>query len=236
MKKFLFLLYLAPFAVLSQKIENSKAEAAGDKIIITYDLVAGEPGDNYTVTLFASHNNFASPLTRVIGDVGQNIRGGKGKHIEWEAKTELGKYKGPVTFEIEVKVLAPFTLKSSFSSVKRGKKIPLAWRGGDFSQDVKIELLKGGKVEGTVGAITNNGHYNWTIPSKQSKGKDYTLRLTNGKETAMSQTFSITPKIPLWLKIGVPVAIVAGTLLIVRPCDCPPPSEKLVAPPDMQLD
>jgi len=119
------------------------------------------------------------------------IKQGKGKRIEWESKAELAKYKGPLTFEIEVKVIAPFALKTSLTAARRGKSLPLKWRGGDQDQTVRIELLKAGVVEGTLGTIENKGFYEWNVAAKQRPGKDYSLRLVNGKETVNSQRFAI---------------------------------------------
>ena len=234
MRKLVFLLFLAPLAVYSQKIVNTKAEALGEKIVITYDLAEGEPGDNYTVTLFASHNNFIAPLSKVVGDVGPGIKQGKGKRIEWESKAELAKYKGPLTFEIEVKVIAPFALKTSLTAARRGKSLPLKWRGGDQDQTVRIELLKAGVVEGTLGTIENKGFYEWNVAAKQRPGKDYSLRLVNGKETVNSQTFAIQHKVPIWVKALPVVAIGVGVVLLIpKPCkDCgSPTNDKLVGPP-----
>lgn len=233
MRRFIFLSMLVPFLSFSQKIENTKAEVAGDKIIITYDLTQGEAGDRYSVSLFASHNNFSSKLTKVNGDIGPNVTEGKGKRIEWESKAEVGNYKGPLTFEIEAIVIAPLTLKSEVTSTKRGKTLPLRWRGGDQNQNVKIELLKGGQVQGVVGTLSNKGFYEWNVPSKQPAGKDYTLRLVNGRETASSQPFAIKSKIPMWVKIGLPVAVIGTILLLPKSSSGSDTSARLTGPPDI---
>lgn len=231
MRKFLFLLFLAPVTSFSQKIENTKAEAAGEKIVITYDLTQGEPGDSYTVSLFASHNNFRTPLSKVVGDVGHGIREGKGKRIEWESKLEVGKYKGPLTFEIEAIVIAPLTLKTELTATKRGKTLPLRWRGGDQNQNVKIELLKAGEVQAVVGTLSNKGSYEWNISAKQKPGKDYSLQLVNGRETVSSQTFAIKRKIPTWVKV-IPLGVVA----ILSLPKSSTTDARLPGPPDLGLN
>jgi hypothetical protein len=226
------ILLLIPLFVAAQKVENTKAEASGDKIIITYDLTVGEPGDRFTVSLFASHNNFSAPVTRVVGDVGQGISEGRGKRIEWDSKSELGKYKGSLTFEISAVVVAPLTLKTDLVSTKRGKSIPLRWRGGDQNQNVKIELLKGGELQGVVGTPSNKGSYEWNVPSNQKTGKDYSLRLVNGSETVSSPSFAIKPKIPIWVKISVPL-VAAGVLLMPKSEGGGTSSDRLTAPPSI---
>lgn len=233
MRNLIFLLFLVPVLSFSQKIENTKAEAAGEKIIITYDLTQGEPGDTYTISLFASHNNFSKPLSKVFGDIGQGVQEGKSKRIEWESKAEVGNYKGALTFEIEAIVIAPLTLKTEVTSTKRGKTLPLRWRGGDHNQNVKIELLKGGDVVGVVGTLSNKGFYEWNVPSKQPAGKDYTLRLVNGRETASSQPFAIKPKIPMWVKIAIPVAALGAILVLPKSSSENATSTRLTGPPDI---
>lgn len=233
MRKLGFWLLLVPFASLAQKIESPKAEAVGDKIIISYDLTQGVAGDKYTVSLFASHNNFSAPISKVLGDVGQNIKEGKGKRIEWESKAEIGKYSGPLTFEIEVKVIAAFALKTELIAAKRGKIVPLTWRGGDLNQNVKIELLNAGVVAETIATATNKGMYDWEIPTKQKPGKEYSLRFVNGTETVSSPAFAIKPKYSIWMKAALPVTGVLVWILIPKPCkeDCG--NEKLIGPPDI---
>lgn len=228
--KTLGFLLLIPVASFAQKIENIRAEAEADKIIVTYDLVQGQSGDAYSVFLYSSFNNFRSPLTKVSGDVGQGVREGKGKRIVWEARTEIGNFKGQLTFEVEAILVAPLTLKSDVTSTKRGGSIPVSWRGGDQHQNVKIELLKGGTVVSALGTVQNNGAFAWQVSSNQKTGSDYTLRLVCGSETATSATFSIKPKIPMWVKIAVP-AVIVGVLLI--PKSETTTDDRLPAPPSI---
>lgn len=228
MKSLGFLL-LIPIASFSQKIENVRATAEAAKVIVTYDLIAGESDESYTISLYGSHNNFRSPLTRVRGDVGAGVRPGKGNRIEWDAKAEIGSFKGELTFEVEAIVIAPFTLKTTPTSVKRGSTQTLRWRGGDAAQKIHIELLKGGRVQSDLGSVTNNGSFSWTVPGKQKPGDDYSIRLTSGRETTTSGSFSIKPKIPTWVKIAVPV-VIAGVLLIPKGSESTS-SDRLPAPP-----
>lgn len=96
-RRLLTILCVLPSLALAQKIENIRAEAAADKILVTYDLVPGEADETYTISLYASHNNFRTPLARVRGDVGAGVKPGKGKRIEWDAKAEMGPFKGELT-------------------------------------------------------------------------------------------------------------------------------------------
>src|SRR6185295_7886990 len=92
-------LFIAIFAcaflgVKAQKVENVRAAASGEQIIITYDLSGTKPEQRFKVNLYSSHNNFAAPVFQVTGDLGENVSAGKGKHIAWNAKNEIANFKG----------------------------------------------------------------------------------------------------------------------------------------------
>ncbi|MEW6417446.1 MAG: Ser-Thr-rich GPI-anchored membrane family protein [Nitrospirota bacterium] len=55
---------------------------------------------------------------------------------------------------------------------------------------VKIELLKGGAVVSTLTsyARTSNGAYNWRIPTSQSSGTDYQIRVSDRKNSSVNGT------------------------------------------------
>ncbi len=211
MKGLLLLALSLPLLSFSQKLENQKAIVQGDKIIVTYDLSLGFPGDKFDVSLYGSHNNFSSPLQRVNGDVGRGLTPGKGKTIEVDARNEIGNYKGELSFEVRAEVIAAFTLTSAVGALKRGKSMSLAWRGGTKNQDVKIELIRGGVSQGAVGSATNNGSYQWTVPPNQKTGSDYQLHLVNGKEEFKTESFSIKHKVPTLLKV-IPFIVVAAVV------------------------
>ncbi len=214
LKRTLFLLLFAPVLVFSQKIQNLRATAEGEKIIITYDLTGGVAGDHYNISVFSSSNSFSAPLNRVSGDVGKGINEGTGKRIEWESKAELRNFKGQLSFEIQIEVIAAFALQTRTTSFRRGKTQSLQWRGGDSNQNVKLELLKAGVIEFTMGTVANKGNFEWTIPSSQKTGNDYQLRLTNGLETIKSEPLSIKHKIPTLVKVLPIVAVVAGAVAL----------------------
>ena len=236
MKKLLLLVLLAPLALFSQKIENQKAFAQGEKIIITYDI-SGLAGDKYDIALYASANNFSSPLQRVTGDVGNGQAEGNGKRIEWDAKAELGNYKGELSFEVRAEVIAALAMKNQIASAKRGKSVQVYWRGGTKNQDVKIELLKGGVSQGVMGTVANSGTYQWAISSSEKTGSGYQLRLVNGKEMVTTVPFSIKPKVPMLVKIlplvaiGAIVATLGGGSKPGQVKDTPLPT-----PPDLGLN
>ncbi len=127
----------------------------------------------------------------------------------------------------------------SISAAKRGKSVPLAWRGGVKDQNVKIELLHAGISQGAVGTADNNGSYQWTVPSKQKTGVDYQLRLVNGKEVITTGPFVIKPKFPMLVKVIPIVAVVAVVGLAGGSKSSPGSPTKgnvLATPPDLGLN
>ncbi len=85
-----------------------------------------------------------------------------------------------------------------------GKKFQIRWNyTGNPGSYVKIELLKGGKLNRTISSnwsIGSNGKglYNWTISSTQAPGKDYKIRVTSKSNPVYNDTsnanFTIIPK------------------------------------------
>jgi hypothetical protein len=64
---------------------------------------------------------------------------------------------------------------------------------GDIGWYVKIELLKNGGLNRTIAYAVSrgnngNGSYNWTIPSAQSPGPDYRIRITSISKSAVKDT------------------------------------------------
>ena len=236
MKLILFLICTFSISAFSQKLENLKAVSAGDRIVITYDLNAEVPGDKYDVQIYSSHNNFSSPLKYISGDMGNSLVPGNGKRIEWEAKKELGNYKGDLSFEIRADVKALFAFKNSVTNTKRGKPLTVAWRGGLKSEEVKVTLLKEGVEQSSLATVNNNGDYQWTVPAKQKTGDGYQVRLMNGKETITSDRFAIRHKVPTIVKILPVVVIGAVVALVGGSKDTGTKTSNLAAPPDLGLN
>jgi hypothetical protein len=222
-----------PICCFAQKLENLKAEVAGDKIIITYDITGSQPDDSYNISLYSSQDKYASPLTQVTGDVGKKIKEGKNKRIEWDAPSEFNGVKGTLLFEVHAELVAKLTLQNSIDHARRGKVAPITWRGGDQHTPLKIELVKDNVVMGVIGTIRDKRTFDWKIPARQKTGKNYHLRLTNGRESVNSKAFSIQPKVPLLAKV-VPVAGVGIAVFLLLSGDKGP--TELATPPDLGLN
>lgn len=77
-----------------------------------------------------------------------------------------------------------------------GASYDITW-GSAMGENVKLELLKGGALHSTIATSTpNDGSYSWTIPTAQTAGSDYKIRITSVEQPTKSDesasNFSIT--------------------------------------------
>lgn len=204
---------------LAQKASIKKVELAGEKVIVHYDLEDSNPGNEYQIQLFSSQSNFATPLTKVSGDVGNEIKPGNDKKIEWLLREEIGPYKGRLALEIRGRMFVPVARINSIragDSFKRGKSYLINWKAGN-TNPVNIELLKDGKPISTDLNQANTGAYTLLIPAHSKVGKDYVVRITdtrNHEDFTVSQNFEVKRKLPLLLKV-LPVVAAGGVVLLL---------------------
>ncbi len=73
---------------------------------------------------------------------------------------------------------------------RRGTRYSIKWTTvGSIGSSVKIELLKGGILSRTITSSTNNGgFYSWTVPSRQTTGTDYKIRITSISDSSINDT------------------------------------------------
>jgi hypothetical protein len=220
MKK-VYALALSLFAVqaVAQQVIIRKVELAGEKIIVHYDLEDNTPNREYELKLYSSKDNFASPLTKVTGDIGQEVKPGTGKKVEWNVLQEFGGYKGKIALEIKGRVFSPFVKLQGFDAsrtYKRGKSYNLAWKPGN-SNPIHIELYKGGqRITGEMNQ-PNNGSHTFFIPPKAGASSDYRLKITDARQSEdvlFTDNFKVKPKLPLLLKVLPVVAVVGGVVLL----------------------
>lgn len=220
MRKILILAFVfAAPAAYAQKAFIKKVELAGEKIIVYYDLEDGNPNNLYQITLYSSNNNFSSPLSKVSGDVGNDVKPGSGKKIIWNTLEDLGAYKGKLAIELRGKVHNPVVRLTNIdvgSKFKRGKSHTITWKPGNINA-IHIELRKGGeRISGELNQ-PNNGSFSLFIPARTALGKDYTIKITdsrNAEDIVVSKPFRVTAKVPLLFKV-LPLAVVGGALVII---------------------
>lgn len=209
----LFLFLLASFASYAQQATIKKIELTGEKIIVYYDLEDSNPNNEYQINLYISKDNFSTPVSKVKGDVGAEIKPGTSKRIEWNIFEELTSYKGDLELEIRGKVFIPFVKLQSFGhgrKYKRGKAYELAWKPGN-TNPVHVEVFKGSqRVQGELN-IPNNGKYTVNLNPHLKPGKNYNLKVTDSRKSddfVTTEKFKVKRKVPLFFKL-IPVFGVA---------------------------
>jgi hypothetical protein len=208
------------FNLAAQKVNIQWVQIIGDKIIVHYDLEDTNPNHEYTISLLSSKDNFAAPLTKVTGDVGNEVRPGTNKKITWDITKELGFYKGDLELEIKGKFYLPFLKLTNFDSskkYKKGKNYPLVWSSGNMSGQIDIELYNGQDRVHRESNVANSGKYDFLIPNTIKPGSDYRFKFTNTKnrdEVIYSDSFKVGAKIPLAMKIG-GIAVIGGAAALL---------------------
>jgi len=109
-------------AVFSQRIENVRAQQAGDYITIYYEIVNATESQLFDVELYCSTNggnSWGNPLENVKGDIGANIKAGNNKII-WDVLSDRNEL---VSNNVKFKVKARAGIKSiiGFSSFPLNK-------------------------------------------------------------------------------------------------------------------
>jgi len=103
--------YLVVFA---QEITNVRAAIQDKAIVITYDLIAGNPDAECEVQLFFGNSQFQQELlSNGTGDIGVGIKGGNNKSIKIN---NLDAFK-PFQKDLAFRVNATYTIITGFFSV-----------------------------------------------------------------------------------------------------------------------
>jgi hypothetical protein len=201
-------------AGFSQNVTITKVAVDGDDIIVDYNLESPNSANRFLLSLYASKDDFSTPLKKVTGDVGQEVKPGTNRII-WNIRQEFGNYKGRLALEVRGRVYVPFVKLQNFTvagSYKRGKLYDLLWKPGN-ADPLNIELYKGDqRVQGSM-AQPNNGSFTINIPSHTQTGKDYRLKITSTRsndEVILTPYFSVKPKVPFLMKMLIPIAVIGG--------------------------
>lgn len=213
---FLACLFILSINSNAQTVTISWVEIAGTKIIVHYDLETSNPNHEFSISLFSSKDNFSAPLTKVTGDVGNEIKPGKDKKITWDVVAELGSFKGDLELEVRGKIFVPFMRLTNFDSekkYKKGKSYPLTWTSGNMGGQIDIELYDGQTRVHSDRNVANSGKFEWVIPGSVKPGSNYRLKFTdtkNREEVIYTKEFKIAPKMPTAAKVLIGAAIVGG--------------------------
>lgn len=223
MKKLIFFIAMMSCAAAqSQQFSIKKVELSADKVFVYYDLLDTITSHSYTINLFYSKDNFISPLQKVRGDIGLEIRPGANKKIEWSAKEELGAdfTEGNISLEVKGRLYVPFIrLDGEYATMKRGKKYEITWTGGTQQNILNFDLYQGTKKIMSFPNIANVGNHAFVIPSSVKPGDDFKFRISDTKnkdQVVFGKSFAIERRVPLLLKVIPPVVIAAGVYFLIR--------------------
>ena len=218
---FLFVFALIFHSASGQTISNVRAEVMGDIINIYYDL-AGDPTQQFDVSIYGSHNNYTLPLQRVTGDIG-TVAPGLTRKVIWEARRELTRYRGEIIFEIRALVttverpdLITLVKPRTGAKVKAGKFMGVEWTGGKPGM-MKLELYQGNSLYQNMGEGQNTGTFSWLVP-ESVKGSGYKVKLFNVNDPnahVFSGEFKIAGKMGVAIYLVPAVAVVGGVAALV---------------------
>ena len=84
-------------------IENVDFFVINEKIMITYDLVQASSQETFNLSIecVTENNEIIIPAT-VEGDVGENVKYGKGKKIYWDVFNDVEEITGEIWFRISI--------------------------------------------------------------------------------------------------------------------------------------
>jgi hypothetical protein len=213
MKSILLLLISFVFnATSAQVFTIHRLEVADNKINIYYDLVDTIASRSYTIALLSSVDNFISPLQKVKGDLGLEVKPGYNRKIVWNAKDELGaEFNGQVNLEVRGRLYIPFIRLDGLNRIfKRLTPTEITWTGGTEQNILNLDLYNGDEKITSFPNLANIGHYKVTIPYSVKPGKDYRLRITDSRnkdQVIFSQPLRVVRKFPLLFKM-VPIVII----------------------------
>jgi hypothetical protein len=218
---------------LAQSAENITATFKDGIATITYDLVSPKTNELYRVDLYASYNEFNAPLALVSGDVGRNLKAVKGKKREWKAFQESGSSKDDITFKIKIVLMfQPLEfINPTGGAIRRGHTTIIEWQGGYINNEKELELYHWEKKIASLGKVKGVWQYTWTIPKDLEKGDGYSLKLTGGDESLVSNTFRVKPRTPLLLKLS-PVFAAAAIIPFLGGSGGPSKGNELPAAPN----
>ena len=212
----------------SQSVSNVRARVQGETVIINYDLIESEQGQEFEIRI-SSSKDYNKDLVQVSGDVGETTAG-KNKTIYWVSGNEPGYqgFAGPLKFEIKGKVVSsPLKIYYPTGEVKqkRGKKMLVGYTGGRLNEKLKLELVRANnRNEILLGQFTNEPNQgklrgeqkrasivcpsckfvNYKVPLKTIKPRKHYIRLTsmtNSSNTVKTDLpIKIKKKSPWWFR------------------------------------
>ena len=167
-------------ATHAQHISYVQAHVTGDFVTVYYTLEEDTPGQAFAVELYSSGDGYQRPLSRVRGDVGDGVKAGGTRQIEWGIQEELPEYQGTLTFEVRARLtFAPVTIgyPQAFEQLQKGSTYRLSWEGGATGGNVDLFLVTTDNKAIPLARVSNSGAYDWKVPRDLPEGQPYRLRI-----------------------------------------------------------
>lgn len=204
----------------SQVLDSVSMSFENGLVVVQYDFLVGEADKEYELYLYGSHDNFTNPLQYTTGDVGKKIKLGEDKKILWDAKTELGNFKGDFSLKIKGSIYTPLVQYKNIDDdlkIKRGNAYDIQWTSSVKADKLLLKIQRHGVPLIEPQVIENTGSYLWELPEKTKPGKGYSIQLSDTENLLREETsneFSIRRKVSLTYIIA-PVVVVAGVTAIL---------------------
>ena len=157
-------------------------------------------GDNQTFTA-SPKDQYGAGFTTSVTWTSSNLTVGtvdsSGKFIASNPGTAMvnatnGSVKGTATVTVKIATLTTSITVVSPNGLEnwiRGTTQTIKWKStGSPGANVKIELLKGAVKSTIIASTDNDGSYSWNIPSTQTPGMDYKIRVTSTTNSAYTDT------------------------------------------------
>ena len=234
-KALLVLLTCIAFTSQAQEFSIKQLEVGPERLTLHYDLIDTVKDHTYSVYVYSSRDNFMTPLEKIAGDAGLEVRPGANRKIVWSAREELGPtFQGEIELEIRGRMYVPFIRFQGFQDMevrKRGVPFLVKWSGGTRQNILNFQLYdKDGKLRHTFPNAPNNSEHRLTIPVSIKPGGDYYFKISDTKnkdQVVITPKFEIRRKYPLLLKV-LPVLAIAGVAYMLLP---DPGPDEIEGPP-----
>jgi hypothetical protein len=211
---FCLLFTFAPIFLAAQDITDFSYNLINDRIEISYSL-SGNINSRYNINLYASLDGFTIPLVLVTGEIGKGIIPGKNKKVVWQAKKELGEFKGGLSLKLRAREIPflNFHIEKG-ARFKRDKKQRLSWDKNGEEENIKLELYQNNAKIGDLGTVSSGNNFEWSIPKDLKSGKNYRIRGSGSQRYAESEIFSIKRRVPLLIWLA-PAVVIGGVVTVL---------------------